>query len=1068
MVNAIPYRLGLDLGASSLGWAVIQLDQPGGQPIGISAAGVHIFEAGVEGDIEQGRDASRAVVRRQARQPRRMQWRRQQRKQKLFILLQQLGLLPASAENNPVVRKQLLDELDTQLTGKYVPHDDHDARQKLPYLLRDRASSGVIPAHELGRALYHLAQRRGYQSNRKGQSQEEDTGVVLSAIGELDKKLKRANVSLGAYFNRKVKPNEERIRRRWLSRKQYRDEFAAIRKAQGNAHPQLTPEVWNKIDDAIFFQRPLKSQSHLIGRCELEFDKRGKGLKRCALALPIAQKFRILQKVNDLRVTTATRRNEALTETERQTLLDILNKTGDLSWPKVKSLLKLGKQTKFSLEEWDDKLIGNRTNAKMIPVFGDRWLEFSDEERTVIAQEVLYYRKPEALQKRAMKAWGLDETVAAQLANKTHLEEDYASHSRLAMEKLIAGKSGIPGLEAGTAYSTVRRALYSEKFISGKILPSLPPVNKWKEDIRNPAVIRALTELRKVVNSIIKRFGKPEHIHIELAREIRNSRVKRKEIHTQNQSNQKRRLEAAAAIVKQGGRSNPRRSDIEKWLLAEECGWECPYCGETINRKRLLADDADFNIEHIYPRRYLDDSFMNKTVACRRCNDQKGDRTPSQAFAGARYEEILQRVERFQGTAREAKLFRFKNDPVEDEFTARQLVDTRYNSRLAAEYLQLLYGGRVDASGEQRILSPTGQLTGKVRATWQLNDLLGAEDGEKEREDHRHHAIDAVVIALMTQKQIQRLSEAASNSEKHHSRHFFESIQWPWANFKNDVAFAIEAINVSHRPTHTLAGPLHAETIYSKNFGTEKKPEYRVRKHLSKLTPKEISGDQIADVNVRAAVQKKWEQLGKGKPDKLWAIDGEDEENFPRLTGQNKKSGGSIIRKVRITTDAKPRTVGKGAKARNYASGKDSNYASLIYAVLDKDGNEARWEHEILDRLTAHQNFSQNHGKSGEKVIIPHETENRKFKFALRKNDMLFVQGPDGTEVLYRVQAVSQNEIQLCEHQIPNIRGGQRTPWNRITGTDNLRKRRARPVTVTPAGEIQEEEKSRAPAKAKQ
>lgn len=1056
MINAIPYRLGLDLGASSLGWAVIQLDRPGGDPVGIGAAGVRIFEAGVEGDIEQGRDASRAVVRRQARQPRRMQWRRQHRKQQLFILLQQLGLLPASAESHPAARKQLLDELDVQLTEKYVPRDDHDTRQKLPYLLRDRASSGPVPPHELGRALYHLAQRRGYQSNRKGQQKDEETGVVLGAIGELDKKLEQAKVPLGAYFNRKVKPQEERIRRRWLSRKQYRDEFAAIRKSQEQAHPQLTPAVWDKIDNTIFFQRPLKSQSHLIGRCELEFDQRRKGLKRCALALPIAQKFRILQKVNDLRVTTAIRRNEALTETERQTLLDTLNKTGELSWSKVKSLLKLGKQAKFSLEEWDDKLIGNRTNAKMISVFGDQWFEFSEEERTAIAQEVLHYRKPEALHRRAMKAWGLDDAAATQLANKTHLEEDYASHSRLAMEKLIAGKSGTPGLEAGAAYSTVRHALYPEKFNSGKIFPSLPPVNQWKEDIRNPAVIRALTELRKVVNAIIKRFGKPEHIHIELAREIRNSRVKRKEIHTQNQSNQKRRLEAAAAIVKEGGRSNPRRSDIEKWLLAEECGWECPYCGDSINRKRLLADDADFNIEHIYPRRYLDDSFLNKTVACRRCNDQKGDRTPLQAFTGKQYDDILQRVERFQGTAREAKLFRFKNDPLEDEFTARQLADTRYNSRLAAQYLQLLYGGRADASGEQRILSPTGQLTGKVRATWQLNDLLGAEDGEKHREDHRHHAIDAIVIALMTQKQIQRLSEAASNSQKHHSRHFFESIQWPWSNFKNDVAYAIEAINVSHRPTHTIAGPLHAETIYSKNFGTEKKPQYRVRKHLSKLTPKEISGNQIADANVREAVEKKWEQLGKGKPDKLWAIDGADEKNFPRLTGQKKKSGGAIIRKVRIITDTRPRTVGKGVKARNYASGKDSNYASLIYAILDKEGNEVRWEHEILDRLTAHQNFSQNHGKPGEKVIIPNETETRKFKFALRKNDMLLAQGPDGTDVLYRVQALSQNEIQLCEHQVPNIRGKQRNRWNQIQSIDNLRKYQTRPCILSPIGEIQD------------
>ncbi|WP_437185571.1 type II CRISPR RNA-guided endonuclease Cas9 [Planctomicrobium sp. SH668] len=1054
MVNSIPYRLGLDLGASSLGWAVIVLDQPRGMPSEIRAAGVRIFDAGVDGDIQQGKDSSRAVVRREARQPRRQQWRRQNRKRKLFVLLQELGLLPKSDENHSVARKQVIDELDRQLAEKYVRKDDFEAQQKLPYLLRDWACSKPVADCELGRALYHLAQRRGYQSNRKGQSKDEDTGVVLSSIGEMDRRLKETGLSLGAYFNRKINPRDERIRRRWLSRQQYREEFHAIQKAQANAHSQLNAEIWKKIDQAIFYQRPLKSQSHLIGRCELEFDKKGKGLKCCPLAHPVSQLFRVLQKVNDLRVTTSTRKDEPLNDNERTLLLNELNVNAELSWKKVKSLLKLPKQSKISLEDGDDKLVGNRTNAKLLAVFGPEWNQRSEEERTAIALEVLHYRKPEKLQQRAMKVWGLSEEAARQLAFKTHLEEDYASHSKLAMERLIAGNADVPGLFARGSYSTIRKALYPEKFTNGKNLSTLPAVNSWKSDIRNPAVIRALTELRKVVNCIINKFGKPEHIHIELARDLRNSRKKRKEMHDVNLQNQKRRELAKANAIQEGGISKPSRSDIEKWQLADECSWECPYCGKAINRKQLLGDSAEFNIEHIYPRRYLDDSFLNKTIACRKCNDEKGDLTPQQAFSGKKFEEILDRVSRFKGQLAEAKLLRFKTTPEINEFTNRQLADTRYNSRLAAEYLQLLYGGRSDEAGEQRIITPTGVLTGKLRATWQLNDLLGVEDGEKERQDHRHHAIDAVIIALMTQKHIQGLSVVAARCEQKHTRHFFESIPYPWNSFKNDVAFAVEAMNISYRPTRTLAGPLHAETIYSKNFGTEKKPQHRVRKHISKLTSKEISGDQIVDPRVREAVQTKWESLGKVLPAKLWGAETGNESNFPRLTGKNANSNGSIIRKVRITTDVKPRVVGKGPAARQYASGKDSNYASLVYAILDQAGNEIRWEHEILDRLTAHQRFSQNHGKSGEKVIIPNVTETRIFKFALHKNDMLQMQGPDGEPFLYRVQKFSQNEIQLCEHNLTTVTNDQRTPWNRISSTDKLRQRGARLVSLSPIGGI--------------
>src|SRR6185312_2641686 len=127
-----------------------------------------------------------------------------------------------------------------------------------------------------------------------------------------------------------------------------------------------------------------------------------------------------------------------------------------------------------------------------------------------------------------MNTWGLDEEAAEKLS-RIHLEEDYASHSRQALRKLIDGDGAQKGLKHGVSYATIRRALYPESFAAGKAFDSLPPVCKWKTDIRNPAVIRALTELRKVVNAVVARYGKPATVHIELARDIRNSRKKRKD-----------------------------------------------------------------------------------------------------------------------------------------------------------------------------------------------------------------------------------------------------------------------------------------------------------------------------------------------------------------------------------------------------------------------------------------------------------------------------------------------------------------------------------------------------------
>lgn len=1060
MDNPIPYVLGLDLGTSSLGWAVIDIDD-NEEAIAIRKAGVRIFDAGVDGDIEQGKDSSRAVVRRQARQPRRQQWRRQQRKKTLFVLLQSLGLLPASDAAEPADRKSLLDQLDSELAVKHLTTGDHEAYQKLAYQLRDQAVSGPVEPFELGRALYHLAQRRGYQSNRKTQGDDDErTGIVTTDINELQAKLDENGDVLGTYFSRRQNPIQNRIRRRYTAREMYQTEFRRIRETQAGQHG-LTNADWDRLFKAIFFQRPLKSQKHLIGKCDLEPIGKKWKLPRCPQALPIAQEFRLLQKVNDLNVYVSGRATPELTTKERNKLIDKLRTEPSLTWSKVKTLLKIHKTARFSLEEWDDRIMGHQTNAKMLNVFGPRWFEFSEEQQDAIVLDVLHYRNPVKLQERAIKVWGLDAEAAVKLS-KTKLEETFTSHSKRALIKLVHGKPDedpkIVGLIDGAHYSTVKQQLYPESFKAGKVHEKLQPVNEWKRDIRNPAVIRALTELRKVINTLIEEYGKPYRIHIELARDLRNSRKKRKDIHSKNEDNRKRREKAVETILAECGIDNPNRRQVEKWLLADECNRECPYCGDTINMQSLMGDHAEFNIEHIYPRRFLDDSYLNKTIACRTCNDIKGDRTPAAAFAGIKLEGILQRVSRFQGPAAHIKLERFKTEVPPEGFVERQMNDTRYNSRLAATYLGTLYGGHSDAAGKQRILTPTGALTGKVRANWQLNDLL-SETHEKTRDDHRHHAVDAIVVALMDQRCTQLLAESARDSEKRHSRHFFGAIKYPWGGFKNAVAYAIEDINVSHRPTHTIAGPLHAESIYSKphavgnnngNSKARKQAEFRIRKQLHKLTAKEIQGDQIVDPVVRKAVQDKYRELGGGPPAKLFT----DFANHPAL---KTKDGRDIpIHKVRLRSDAKPRSIGKGARQRNVASGKDSNYASMVYAIVDKDGNETRWVHEIITRLEAHEFLSANHGTAGEKVLIPQEAETRKFKFSLRKNDMLEADGPNGDRVLYRVQKLSQGEIQLCPHNQLSIQGKARNRWNQIQSIDNLRKYRIQKVNITLSGRVRQ------------
>ena len=364
----------------------------------------------------------------------------------------------------------------------------------------------------------------------------------------------------------------------------------------------------------------------------------------------------------------------------------------------------------------------------------------------------------------------------------------------------------------------------------------------------------------------------------------------------------------------------------------------------------------------------------------------------------------------------------------------------------------MLYGGFSDTEGNQRVFAVTGGHTAILRRQWQLNSILGETDHKERDTDHRHHAVDAVVIALTDPARVKLLVEAAKLAQQKGSLRFYESVQDPWPGFHGQVAESIDAIIVSHRPTRTLPGNLHAESLYSKpHIDANGKTHHRIRKSIRKLTAADLKNKRIIDPVIRQLVVEKLEELGESKPEKAFA----EETNHPHLTTRDGRQ--VPIHKVRIAVDTKARSVGDGPRQRFVGSAKDSNFASMIYAVVDHDGNEVRWEHRVIDRLMAHERKSRNLKKKGEKILIPSladfaDDKNRIFKFALCKNDSVILEGPDGEDVMYRVQAISAREIQLCPLHTPIIRGKQRNRWNQIQSIDNMRKLGLREITISPAG----------------
>ena len=285
--------LGLDLGTNSIGWAIIQRE---GDCCTLIDKGVSIFQEGVA--REQGAEKPAVQTRTDARALRRAYRRRRKRKIDLLRVLVDHELCP------PLTHEQL----DLWQQKKRYPLDEaflawqrtDEATGRNPYRDRYRALSeqldltGEKGRYTLGRALYHIAQRRGFLSNRRDNTAESE-GKVKQGIDSLTEAMKAAGCRyLGEYFYM-LYGKGEKIRNHYTSRNDhYRAEFDAICSRQ-----QLDPTLTDKLRRAIFYQRPLKSQKGTVGKCTFE-----KGKSRCPLSHPRFEEFRMLSFINNIRITT--------------------------------------------------------------------------------------------------------------------------------------------------------------------------------------------------------------------------------------------------------------------------------------------------------------------------------------------------------------------------------------------------------------------------------------------------------------------------------------------------------------------------------------------------------------------------------------------------------------------------------------------------------------------------------------------------------------------------------------------------------------------------------------------
>ena len=1023
--------LGIDIGTSSIGWSLLATDSDG-TPIGIVDAGARIFPAGVDGDIESGREEPRNLKRREARSSRRLNWRESRRHRRCISLLQSMGLLPPTDDLKPPTLDRMFAELDAEWRPSAI---DHRETITWLYRLRARGLDERLEPYELGRAIIHLLKRRGFKSNRKEQANaDEETGQVKEAIRDLAHAMEAASHrTVGEHFA-SLDPEDQRIRSRWLGRSAIEDEFDAILTAQAAHHDCLQTERATELRQAAFHQRPLKPVKP--GRCSLE-----RGLYRARMASLSAQRFRLLQDVVNLQVL-----NDGpprpLSDDERTTLVAALEETPKLTWAGTRKVLGFPKTVTFNLQEGGKThLIGNRSASALREAFKADWNDLASEDREQAVEDLLTFEKTDALRRRARKHWKLD-PESADLFTSIQLEPGYANHSEEAMERLI------PDLEQGVHYSTARKRRYPDSFSAEEPVDMLPAVKDFDAELRNPTVSRCLSELRKVVNAIVARHGKPERIRVELGRDLKRGRADRQRMTRENNQRSKDRDETRNAIRTEAGIAHPKRDDITKVRLADECNWVCPFTGRSFGWLDLFGPNPSMDVEHIIPfSQSLDDSYLNKTLCLHEENrNVKKNRTPFLAYGSTdRWDEMLDRVGRFKGDAARAKLQRFMTEDASneifDDFSTRQLNDTRYASRLAMDYLGMLYGGRSDANHTLRIQATTGGLTAHLRRGLQLEGLLSDTGNPfKNRSDHRHHAVDAVVIALIDPGMVQGMARQAEKGWQRGERRSLTPVQEPWPGFMADVRATIEGIVVSHRSNGRLAGALHEETNYSKERNAGDGHRRTIRKPLAAMSESEI--ERITDPPLRSLIKRELESRGV-PPKKAFA------ETAPPVVVTGRDGRPRTIRRVKITSSASVAMIGPEHARRWVKPG--SNHHMAIHEV--QTGNGPKWEGTVVTLLEA-----TDRRRRGLPVIERINDDERRFVCSLRSGDSVLVRLEKEGEVPCTVNTVSGSQIELTRHADARMKTEIRklgTEGGRLRfGVTALRSAMVCKVDVLPDGQL--------------
>ena len=1127
--------LGIDTGTNSLGWAIVEKKA---DEYHLLDKGVNIFQEGVK--IEKGIESSKAADRTAHKAARVRNYRIKLRKIRLLRILSDAHLCPPLSKV----------ELSAWRLKKEYPKNDlfmqwqgtDDESEKTPYAYRHKCLheclnfNSMTDRYILGRAFYHMIQRRGFLSNRKDQSGD-DTGKVKESISNLTQEMHDDGYEyLGDYFY-SLYNKGEKIRNHYTARNEhYLAEFKAICEKQ-KLDKNLGPEIVRQIEKAIFDQRPLKSQKGQVGKCVFEKNK-----TKCPSSHPMYEEFRMLSFINNIKIQTP---NDSalrpLSAEERELIMPLFFRKSKKQFDFEDIAKKLAPKKHYGFYKkssdaempylfnypMDTSVSGCPVTAALKDIFGDNWIDSLCETYTLaegksrlnvvndIWHALFFYTDETKLAEFGKNRLQLDDEEAKKFC-EISLPSDYASLSlkaickilpylrrgliyshavflgnlcevmpqyewnmeemrNAAIDNIIYEMNQIDSKDARTFEVCIKEYLKEQYHVSDEKLQKLyhpsmmemyPRVQRTNnhgvyqlgspriDSVRNPMAMRSMFRLRKLVNRLLEegKINQDTEIHIEFAREL-NDANKRNAIAAYTKENQNKNDEARKKIKslfkdETGKDIEPSDIDVLKYVLWEEQKHICLYTGKQISISDFIGSNPKFDIEHTIPRSVGGDSTkMNLTLCDSHFNrDIKKTQLPTEL---SNHDEIMARIndwkekyesldgqirrqkklskgasskEQKDGIIRKrhllelqrdywrGKYLRFTMESVPEGFSRRQGTDISVISKYARLYLKSLF---------KHVYTVKGIATSDFRKIWGIQKVYS----KKERVNHVHHCIDAIVIACIGLDEYNKLGAYYHDEENHEwygmSKAYFKK---PWSTFVEDIKRVQDEILVYHYTPDNMPkqgrrrilldveingrkkkkkvlckgdaarGSLHKDTYYGAIMRSgEDTPYYVVRKNVDNhLSDQDIKN--IVDDVVRGIIQN---AVAKGGKDALnGTIWMNEEKQIP-------------IKKVRCITSVKnplsfehrkPRDISnKCYKNEYYVAPGDNNYLMAVYKGVTSKG-KVKYMYEFINMLDAAKFYKQ----SNDKVlvdgnIVQLNKDGLNLYYTLKKGTMvlLYVDNPD-------------------------------------------------------------------------